>query len=530
MRRFFLTAVAVLGLGFSADADDVFLSGKNLKLSTWGVSKVGNGVGKWYTHHASAWWNFEVMEDGEYHIFLSVSGDAKTAGSILKMKLNDFVLPDLQMPDTGGLDSFKIVRITNNPIRLKAGVNKLLLKTNKIVGKEVGNFGMGLVTKQSEISEIPNYAVYQKNGDFAETFTWLKKSVAEMGNPSIFRLNYKSLWNDFPHEMVWLTQDLTDLKVTNMNPEFDFERAVCDYFAPNRDSSMEKKLIDRAISELPEDAQKKYRTKSEGLNNALPTDSRWLKLYSEICKERRKIRIAPLLKETDKIIFAKHQVFGSLSGIYNITEYEGLHDWESSSLNTLDLTPEKNGEFATTSILKDAEGGILRDPVISPDAKKMLYAWRPTSDQRSWAVKNKDYKIYEMDFATGESRKLTSDETYGADYEATYLPNGNIIFNSSRIVQHITCGWGDHSNLFIMDKDGKYQRRVGFDQVSTQFPTLLNDGSVIYLRRDYNDRGQVAAHALFTMNQDGTMQDDFYGNQTGTPTSFMHACANSKFA
>jgi hypothetical protein len=63
---------------------------------------------------------------------------------------------------------------------------------------------------------------------------------------------------------------------------------------------------------------------------------------------------------------------------------------------------------------------------------------------------------------------------------------------------------------------------VGFDQTQTAFPHLLRDGRVIFTRRDYNDRGQSYAHALFTMNQDGTVQTEYYGNNSMAPTSIQH--------
>lgn len=72
-----------------------------------------------------------------------------------------------------------------------------------------------------------------------------------------------------------------------------------------------------------------------------------------------------------------------------------------------------------------------------------------------------------------------------------------------------------------MNKDGKYQRRIGFDQTNTVDPVLINDGRILYLRRDYNDRGQSSANALFQMRIDGTNQSEYYGNQTGTPNSFQ---------
>lgn len=524
MRMIFFAAIISGFISGSAPAEQLFLSGENLHLSSWGVSKVGEGIGKWYTNQASAWWEFDVPKAGEFHLFLRVSGSAETAGSTVQIEWNRQPLKNLIMPDTGGLENYELMRLTDTPIQMPAGIHQLRLHCDQLKGKELGGFGMGVLTDHETLTEIPNYHVYINRGSFADTLTGLKTEVPEMGSLSLFRLNYKALWNDYPHEMVWFTQDMTDLKTTNMNPQYDYARDVCGYFDSKRDTTLERGLIERVLSELKGDPLKKYRKTLNRLtaSNAGPESPEWLKLYLASCKERRKIRMAPLLEKTERLIYAKHQVFGSRSGIYNTTEYEGLHDGEKSSLNVLDLSPERQGRFAESSVLKDAEGGILRDPAVSPDGTKILYSWRKTSEHKAWPDTQGAYKIYEMDWATQKSRPLTSDETYGADYEPCYLPNGDILFNSSRIVQVITCGWGDHSNLFLMNKDGKFQRRIGFDQVSTQFPTMLNNGQIVYLRRDYNDRGQVAAHALFVMNQDGTSQTEYYGNQTGTPNSLMH--------
>ena len=66
-------------------------------------------------------------------------------------------------------------------------------------------------------------------------------------------------------------------------------------------------------------------------------------------------------------------------------------------------------------------------------------------------------------------------------------------------------------------------RRVGFDQVTTHFPSLLEDGTIIYTRWEYNDRSQVWPQGLFHMNPDGTMQAEYYGNNSWCPTSIIHA-------
>ena len=110
-----------------------------------------------------------------------------------------------------------------------------------------------------------------------------------------------------------------------------------------------------------------------------------------------------------------------------------------------------------------------------------------------------------------------------ADYEAIYVPNGDIVFNSTRCVQSIDCDSNVVSNLYTCDQDGRFLRRLGFDQVTVNYPKLLPDGRVIYTRWEYNDRSQIWPQPLFQMNPDGTGQTEYYGNNSWFPTSILHA-------
>ena len=125
------------------------------------------------------------------------------------------------------------------------------------------------------------------------------------------------------------------------------------------------------------------------------------------------------------------------------------------------------------------------------------------------------------------SRPVKSDSSRSglgfADYEGVYLPDGDILFNSSRCVQTVDCWWTEVSNLYACDKNGGHMRRVSFDQVHTNYPQILDDGRVVYTRWDYNDRGQIYPQPLFQMNADGTNQTEFYGNNSWFPTTVMHA-------
>ena len=178
------------------------------------------------------------------------------------------------------------------------------------------------------------------------------------------------------------------------------------------------------------------------------------------------------------------------------------------------LSLDETNSTSTKTLLK-SEAGSLRDPEVSFDARRLLFSWRKSGDQD-------DYHLYEMELQSGNIRPLTNGVGH-ADYEAIYVPNGDIVFNSTRCVQSIDCDSNVVSNLYTCDRDGRLMRRLGFDQVTVNYPKLLPDGRVIYTRWEYNDRSQVWPQPLFQMNPDGTEQTEYYGNNSWFPTSILHA-------
>jgi hypothetical protein len=363
-------------------------------------------------------------------------------------------------------------------------------------------------------------ALYVRGADWAESMVALRAAYQQMTPmPSLSDPDGRSLWADFPKQSDWFLQD-NQVHGKWGAGMYDARKDYAFYFQPDRDSQLEQKLIAKVLKELNDAAlQKEF--DALVARKCSPSDSAWLKLYAKACGVRRQARLASLLKETDKVIYAKHHNMGK---IYLETETQGCPD--GSQLRVIDLTPEAKGQPLKDELLFDSNNGIVRDPELSFDGKKLLFAWRKTNKDMTTtgprAPEKGNYKIYEMDLADRSIRPLTDDATYGADFEPCYLPNGDIMFSSVRCMQEVTCGWGDCSNLYVMNKDGKYARRVGFDQTQTGFPHLLNDGRVIFTRRDYNDRGQSYAHALFVMNPDGTTQTEYYGNNSMAPTSIQH--------
>jgi len=286
-------------------------------------------------------------------------------------------------------------------------------------------------------------------------------------------------------------------------------------FANGGNAEVEAKMVETVLQEVSHAAKPLQAEMARLLETKAPgNDPRWKALYVKACEARRGARLQSLLDTTRKIVFAKHYNLGGSHYAYT----EGLSDAQAErhfKPGTALCVLEMDGIYGKVRTLIEDDRSVIRDPDVSFDAARVLFSWK-RSDRED------DFHLYEMELATGEIRQLT-DGLGHADYEGVYLPNDDILFNSTRCVQIVDCWWTEVSNLYTCDKDGKYLRRLTFDQVHTNYPQLLNDGRVTYTRWDYNDRGQLFPQPLFVMNSDGTAQTEYYGNNSWFPTTIAHA-------
>lgn len=243
-------------------------------------------------------------------------------------------------------------------------------------------------------------------------------------------------------------------------------------------------------------------------------DERWLALYRRAAEKRRRERLKTVMAEAPRIVFIKRQTIRPSFFGYTEGQSDAQHESFFMPGSALCLLEMEGTRGKVLTLLED-KGGVFRDPAISWDGERMVFAWKKSH-------REDDYHLYELRSATGKPRQLT--EGVGvADFEPAFLPNGDLVFSSSRCVQTVDCWWTEVSNLYTCGPDGRNIRRLGFDQVHTVFPQVMDDGRVIYTRWDYNDRGQIFPQPLFQMNADGTGQSEFYGNSSWFPTTITHA-------
>ena len=111
------------------------------------------------------------------------------------------------------------------------------------------------------------------------------------------------------------------------------------------------------------------------------------------------------------------------------------------------------------------------------------------------------------------------------NYDACYLPDGNIIFTSTAPFAGVPCVKGsDHvSNLFRYDRETNRIRQLSFDQDHNWCPTMLPSGRVLYLRWEYSDIPHFVSRILFHCNPDGTGQSEYYGSGSYWPNAMFYA-------
>jgi Hydrazine synthase alpha subunit middle domain len=184
-------------------------------------------------------------------------------------------------------------------------------------------------------------------------------------------------------------------------------------------------------------------------------------------------------------------------------------------------TPEVNVTFPLTN-----GQGAVRDLDVSPDGTKVIFSLRlPLMENlANDDPKQPNWHIYEYDAATKAVTQLTNDTiTAGHDVGGHFLPNGNIVFSSTRQIatQAILIDEGRPqyqavtSNqqqaiflLHVMNSDGTNIHQVSFNTNHDFAPSVLVNGQVVFSRWDTENGDEIS---LYLSNPDGSGEQLYYG-------------------
>jgi hypothetical protein len=157
---------------------------------------------------------------------------------------------------------------------------------------------------------------------------------------------------------------------------------------------------------------------------------------------------------------------------------------------------------AITVLVDEPKGGI-RDPFVDYDGQRILFSRQEGGTNR--------WRLWEIKADGSGLRQLTNDDE--DDIEPVALPNGEIIFSSTRQHRMVPCGWTQIATLHRCDRDGRNIRPISAGIEVNRHPWPLPDGKIVFTRWEYTHRFVNAFINLFSVEPDGTSQQVLFGNQ-----------------
>jgi hypothetical protein len=214
----------------------------------------------------------------------------------------------------------------------------------------------------------------------------------------------------------------------------------------------------------------------------------------------------------EEIVFAERDLSAAYQCYATFGEYADeerfIHAPDGSRLCKLNL---RTGQV---TVLLDDPGGGVRDPRVHYDGRKILFSYRKAGTHH--------YHLCEIDTDGRGFRQLTFGEW--DDVDPCYLPDGGILFASSRGRRFIPCNRVQVAILYRMDADGGHMQCLSASTLLDDRPAVLPDGRIVYTRWEYLDRATEKFRDLWVMNPDGTGQMVLFGGSGRPYPEFFAKC------
>ena len=245
-------------------------------------------------------------------------------------------------------------------------------------------------------------------------------------------------------------------------------------------------------------------------------------LWRRVHELRREMVFSNPLARMGPLLFVK-QAPGMFS--HQLTQYYGSCARPGGGVFVLN---EPGRTMCCRQLAPDAlAAGSFQHPEVSCDGQRVMFAYCQVDKAPANREAHPDhyYHLYEMAGDGSRLRQLT-DGPFD-DFAPRYLPDGHIMFTSTRRGGFHRCGRGPCPTytLAVANGDGSDPHPISFHETHEWDPSVLHDGRVIYTRWDYVDRNAVHYQQLWTVWPDGTDVRAFYGNHTLNPVGVWEARA-----
>ncbi len=163
------------------------------------------------------------------------------------------------------------------------------------------------------------------------------------------------------------------------------------------------------------------------------------------------------------------------------------------------------GEGESRVLLEAGPGGALGSPAVSFDGTRIYIALAPAGE--------KFFHLYSLPAGGGAPRRLTDGPFH--DIDPAELPDGRIVFASTRIGTFEEYHQPPSRALFVMNPDGSGIRPLTFTPSFDNEPKVTADGQIAFIRTDnFFDRSKVETR-IHLMRPDGTSGSTALGAESG---------------
>ena len=264
----------------------------------------------------------------------------------------------------------------------------------------------------------------------------------------------------------------------------------------------------------------------------------------------RRMALSNPLLDFDEILFLKRA-----PGLFPHVSDQYYGWWSRGGGGICVLSGFKGDNPRVRCLTEDWPKGSFLRPDLSYDGRKVLFAWckyHPhvaniaNKTEKEKLPEDAFYHVFEMNVDGSGVRQLT--HGYYDDFDARYLPSGEIVFLSTRKGQalqagkqsalataettcpdsYVRCGGGNHRpvavfTLHTMNAAGKNLRAISAFENFEWTPAVDRDGRILYARWDYIDRHNGSFMSLWSTNPDGTNPQLVFGNYTKRPQCVFEA-------
>lgn len=231
-----------------------------------------------------------------------------------------------------------------------------------------------------------------------------------------------------------------------------------------------------------------------------------------------------------EIVFVKRKPFSSdhyYTDIDNGTSPDRFVP--ENGIYLLDLRSGREHPVVTAAQMPGGSG-LIGKISLSFDARTVIFDFRQDAQSgfRIWEVNLDGTGLRQLTFPPadeGEKVARLGRPWHTDDIHPCYLPDGGIIFSSTRCERTILCGGSAAlvaPLLHRMDADGGNLVQLTQSPVSEFCPVVLDDGRVMYHRWEYVDKGARVCKTIWSMNPDGSKAQELYGVSDDTTTVYMY--------